>query len=82
MKDIEVLGPTFSGLQFGGTQGVSNVSIDGVTIRDSGAASIRVNSESRGSAQLDRVVVSGTRGLQNDAPNAFNLQKGAGNSGW
>lgn len=84
VQDLDIQGSTFAGLQFGGSQNLSGVVIAGVTIRDSGAASIRVNSESRGSAELAHVTVQSgaSQGLQNDAPSAFDLKKGAGNSGW
>jgi len=84
VKDLSIDSPTFSGIQFGGSQNVSGVTIDGVTVSNYGKTGIRINSESHGSAMANNVTITGTlnQGIENDAPNAFQLQKGTGNAGW
>jgi hypothetical protein len=84
VKDTTIESPTYSGIQFGGSQNVSGVSIDGVAISDYGDTGIRINSESHGSAMATNVTVTGTldKGFENDAPSAFQLQKGSGDAGW
>ncbi len=84
VKDLTILSPTFSGIQFGGSQNVSGVTIDNVTVSNYGKSGIRINSESHGSAMANNVTVSGplNQGMQNDAPSAFQLQRGSGNAGW
>jgi hypothetical protein len=84
VSDIAIESPTYSGIQFGGSENVSSVNIDGVTISDYGDSGIRINSESHGSAMANNVTVTGSlnKGLQNDAPSAFQMEKGNGNAGW
>ncbi len=84
VKDLIIDNPTFSGIQFGGSHNVSGVTIDNVTVSNYGKSGIRINSESHGSAMASNVTVSGSlnQGMQNDAPSAFQLQRGNGNTGW
>jgi hypothetical protein len=83
VTDLVVDSPTFFGLHFEGTQPVSNISFDGVDVSAYGSAGIWVAGNARGSAQLDNVSLSGAanKGVQNDAPSAFTLAQGQGNSG-
>ena len=83
LKDITIDSPTFSGVHFGGAQQSTGVTLDGIMVSNPGTLGIWVSSEAHGQAQANNVVVTGgPKGLQNDAPNAFNLQKGAGDVGW
>ncbi|HEY2510484.1 MAG TPA: glycosyl hydrolase family 28-related protein, partial [Polyangiaceae bacterium] len=84
VNDVDVVSPTFSGIHFGGAQQTSGVTMSGVQVSDYGTVGIWVSSEAHGSAEMDDVTVTGSlnKGLQNDAPNAFTLNRGSGDTGW
>lgn len=82
ITDTDIESATYSGLQFGGSQRMSNVTIDKMTIANSATQAIWVTSEAQGAVTLSNVVVSGAGvGLKNDAPTNFIITQGSGNSG-
>lgn len=84
VSDIDIVSPTFSGIHFGGAQQASGITMSGVHVSDYGTVGVWVSSEAHGSAEMDNVTVTGAlnKGLQNDAPNAFTLNRGSGDTGW
>ena len=56
--------------------------LDDIVVEGPGTMGILINGNAQGDAQADAVVVIGGPGLQNDAPGAWKLSKGAGNRGW
>jgi hypothetical protein len=62
----------------------SGVTLSNIKVVNYATQGIWIASEAHGSATASGVVVSGTPnvGLKNDAPNAFTLTRGSGNSGW
>jgi hypothetical protein len=82
ISDTDIQSPTYSGLNFGGGQTMSGVTLDKVTIKDPGTQGIWVTSEAHGGATLSNVTITGaTTGLKNDAP-GFILTQGSGNTGF
>jgi hypothetical protein len=83
VSDIEIDDPTFSGIQFDGSQLQSNITIDQVVVENPGTVGIFVTSVAQGGATLSNVAVtSGSNpGLQNDA-SGFTITQGTGNSGF
>jgi len=84
IKDLLIEDSMFSSIHFGGSNQMSGITLDGVQVKDYGTVGIWVASEAHGSAQLTNVSVSGTPnvGLKNDAPTAFTLTRGPGNTGF
>lgn len=81
-RDMRIEGSTFSGLHIQGPHPISGLVLADLEIEGSGTVGILVNDNAHGDAQVDAVVVTGGPGLQNDAPDAWNFNKGAGNRGW
>ena len=83
VKDLVIDSSMYSSLHFGGSNQMTNITIDGVQVKDYGTVGIWVASEAHGSASLSNVALTSTRnlGLKNDTT-AFTLQRGAGNVGW
>jgi hypothetical protein len=85
VKDVKIEAPTFSGLELEGSNAISALMVDGVTITGAGANGIQVGSAVGGAATFSNVQVSGSAkaALQNDSPPYhFKLTRGDGNSGW
>jgi hypothetical protein len=82
VQDLLIESPTFSGIHFQGPKLASGIVLDNVEIRQPGTVGIVVNSNALGGAQASRVIVTGSQGLQNDAPSRFTIEKLAGNGGW
>jgi hypothetical protein len=84
VEDVLIDAPTFSGIQFSGSQLVSGVTLNRITIRDYTTNGIWITSEAHGSTSASDVGVSGPpgSGLKNDASDTFTIERGAGNSGW
>ncbi|HEX4457579.1 MAG TPA: glycosyl hydrolase family 28-related protein, partial [Polyangia bacterium] len=84
VKNIDITDPTYAGIHFGGSQQQSGITLDTVTVTNYTTQGIWVASESHGTATFNSVSVAGTPnvGLQNDAPNAFTVTKGSGDSGF
>jgi len=77
--------PTFSGIQFAGSQPSTAIALQAIEVRNAGTVGISITVEAQGAARADDVVVEGLApdlGLRNDAAAAFSLQRGTGNSGW
>jgi hypothetical protein len=85
VKDILIQDPVLNGIQFEGTQAIQNVSFDGVQINNYGTMGLWVTSGLNGSIQASNVVVVAgaiNKGMQNDSPNTFTIQRGTGDNGW
>jgi hypothetical protein len=84
VSDLLIRDATYSGIHFQGPQPFTGVTFTNVQISAPGAQGILVNSSSQGGFQADGLTVTspGKSGLQNDAPNAFTIQKGANDTGW
>ena len=85
VKDLQIDAPTYSGLALAGSNAISALSVDGVSITAAGTHGIQVGSAVAGQATFSNVQVSGAAqaGLQNDAPDwHFKLLRGDGNAGW
>jgi hypothetical protein len=84
ISDILIEDATYYGLHFEGTQAISDISLERVQIDGYGSAGIWVSGNASGRAQAVDLVVGGApnEGLQNDAPQAFSFERGAGNIGW
>jgi hypothetical protein len=83
VTDLDIVSPTYYGVHVQGTNAINAVSISNATVSDPGQGVFFLNSGSNGSMNVDNVVATGSpQGVRDDSMGAFNLVRGAGNSGW
>ncbi len=85
VKDVLIEAPTFAGLELDGSNALSALSFENVTINEAGTYGIAIGSAVAGQATFTNVTVTAPakHGLLNDAPSwHFKLIQAAGNSGW
>ena len=84
VQDLIIADATYAGIHVQGPNPLTGSTLDGVQITGSGAQGIVINSSAQGGVQASNVTITGSAksAVQNDAPSAFTLQKGAGNAGW
>src|SRR5947199_221063 len=91
ISDIDIVSPTYSGLQIDGVQNDSSLwktvtysSLTSIGITDAGTWGIHMASGARGDATFTGVVVAnpGSGGLGDESGARFTVTRGDGNSGW
>jgi hypothetical protein len=83
VTDLDIVSPTYFGVHVQGTNAISSVYINNATISDPGEGVFFLNSGSNGAMNVDNVVATGSPlGVRDDSMGAFDLIRGAGNSGW
>jgi hypothetical protein len=84
ISDVDIVEPTYSGIQFQGNSSMDSVWFDGVRIQRAGTVGIHVVSSANGACDLSNVVVTdaASGGLRDDAGGKLTLIRGAGNAGW
>ncbi|HTA92373.1 MAG TPA: glycosyl hydrolase family 28-related protein, partial [Polyangiaceae bacterium] len=83
VTDLDVQSPTYFAVHVQGTNAINGVTLSNVTVSSPGEGVFFLNSGANGSMSADHVVASGSpNGVRDDTGGAFNLIRGAGNSGW
>ncbi|MFI5296957.1 MAG: glycosyl hydrolase family 28-related protein [Polyangiales bacterium] len=82
--DLDLVSPTFSGIQVQGSHRIDGVVMQRITIDRPGTVGLQLDSDASGAGAVDDLVVTSpaSAGLEDDAHGAFVITRGAGNSGW
>jgi hypothetical protein len=83
VSDLDIQDATYYAIHVQGTNSIGGVSISNVNVSNPGQGTFYLNWGSNGAMSANHVVATGSPlGVQDDSGGAFQLIRGAGNSGW
>jgi alpha-1,3-glucanase-like protein len=81
VKDMQISDSTYMGIQVWGGYAITNLTLDTVAITGSGTSGLQFNANANGNGSATNVTVS-NGGLDDESKGAFNMSRGAGDTGW
>ncbi|HTA89821.1 MAG TPA: hypothetical protein VK745_09610 [Polyangiaceae bacterium] len=81
VKNMQISDSTYSGIQVWGGYAITNLTLDTVAITGSGTSGLQFNANANGNGSATNVTVS-NGGLDDESKGAFNMSRGAGDTGW
>ncbi len=81
VKNMQISDSTYMGIQVWGGYAITNLTLDTVAITGSGTSGMQFNANANGNGSATNVTVS-NGGLDDESKGAFNMSRGAGDTGW